>query len=238
MLVKSKPSTVGGRIQQARLAREVSQSALAKALKLSRGAIGQWEAGITEPTSGNLRRVAVFLRVDSEWLSTNRGQPPSADAEAPGGAHTDRPIEGGIRELDARAGMGGGGVIESETRSDGTHADPLKPDTWIFPQAYMREVLHAPAGRLLVLEAQGDSMSPTISSGERVVIDTGHRLPSPDGVYAMRDRFDLIVIKRLQIRQDTPKIRVISDNPAHPAEEVGLDEVTVVGRVVCCLRRI
>ena len=36
-------------------------------------------------------------------------------------------------------------------------------------------------------------------SGDRVVVDTGHKTPTPDGLYAIRDTFDCIVVKRLQV---------------------------------------
>lgn len=238
MAISFTHATIGGRITSARALRGATQSALAKTLKLTRSSISQWELGDTEPSKENLLKIADALQVDFEWLATGRGSGPGSEGVSPGEQDT-RPATGrGIRELDTRAGMGGGGALESEVRHDGTHADPLKPDEWFFPSAFMRDVLRAPAARLLVLEVQGDSMLPTIHSGERVIIDTGHATPSPDGVYALRDRFDMIVVKRLQVRRNEPKIRIISDNPAHQVEEVGIDEVAVVGRVVCCMRRL
>lgn len=144
-----------------------------------------------------------------------------------------------VSELDIRAGMGGGGAPSEEVRRDGQNGDALKPELWAFPRSFMREEVRAPADRIIIIETQGDSMSPTIAPGERVVVDTSHRLPSPDGIYALRDGFGLIVVKRLQImrRGDPPRIRIISDNTSHISEEVGVDEIEIVGRVVCGLKR-
>lgn len=75
-------------------------------------------------------------------------------------------------------------------------------------------------------------MAPTIQPGERVIVDTGHRLPSPDGIYALRDRFGAIVVKRLHSPGRGKSIKVISDNPMHPPEEMDLQEIAIVGRVV------
>jgi len=77
------------------------------------------------------------------------------------------------------------------------------------------------AGRLLVLDTTGDSMAPTIASGERVVVDTGHKTPTPDGLYAIRDSFSCIVVKRLQLlRSARPtRVKIISDNANHPSEK-------------------
>ena len=66
-----------------------------------------------------------------------------------------------------------------------------------------------------MLDTTGDSMAPTIVSGERVIVDTGHKTPTPDGLYAIRDTFECIVVKRLQVlRAARPtRVKVISDNP-------------------------
>jgi hypothetical protein len=33
-------------------------------------------------------------------------------------------------------------------------------------------------------------------------------------------------------------VKIISDNPKHAAEEVALDEIEVVGKALCCLKRL
>jgi phage repressor protein C with HTH and peptisase S24 domain len=80
-------------------------------------------------------------------------------------------------------------------------------------------------------------MAPTVMSGDRVVIDTGHKTQTPDGLYAIRDTFENIVVKRLQaVRSAKPRVRIISDNPNHAAEEVPLHELEIFGKVLCCLK--
>lgn len=142
-----------------------------------------------------------------------------------------------IREALAFSGAGGGGVPSTEERHHGNYADPLKPEGWSFPSDFLREI-GASASRLLMLELRGDSMEPTLGSGERVVADIWHKQPSPDGIYALRDAFGAIIVKRLQlVRTRPPRLKIISDNPNHPPEEVGLDEVEIVGKVLVALRR-
>ena len=102
-------------------------------------------------------------------------------------------------ELDTRAGLGGGGVPAREMRKDGEHADPVKSEGWVFPSSFVREQLHTSPAGLLVLDTTGDSMVPTVMSGDRVIVDTGHKTPTPDGLYAIRDTFECIVVKRLQV---------------------------------------
>ena len=148
------------------------------------------------------------------------------------------PAPGQVPELDTRAGLCGGGLPAREVRKEGRYADPLKAEGWLFPASFVREQLHTSAARLLVLDTTGDSMAPTIMSGERVIVDTGHKTPTPDGLYAIRDTFQCIVVKRLQVlRSSRPtRVRVISDNPNHPSEEAPLGEVEIVGKVLCCLK--
>lgn len=148
------------------------------------------------------------------------------------------PGPGRVSELDTRAGMGGGGVPSREVRKDGRHADPVKPEGWLFPANFVREELHASPAHLLVLDTTGDSMVPTIASGERVIVNTAHRTPTPDGLYAIRDAFGAIVVKRLQLLRSVQptQVKIISDNPNHPTEEVLLNELEIVGKVICCLK--
>jgi transcriptional regulator with XRE-family HTH domain len=117
-------------------------------------------------------------------------------------------------------------------------SDTVKPDRWVFPPGFIHDQLHTSADRLLVMESDGDSMAPTITSGDRVIIDTGHNTPSPDGLYAIRDPFEGITVKRLQLLRSSkpPRVKVISDNPKHPPEEIALSEVDIFGKVVGCLK--
>lgn len=246
-----KPKTgLGARIARVRKGVNITQTDLAESLGLTRSAVSQWESEETEPTPANLRAIAKRCRVaDFQWLATGKpmdmGENLTAglDAEWNEGEtfnEVNHPI-GGIREIDVRAGMGGGGEIEPRRALQlGENLDPTKEESWHFPARFMREEIQAPESRVIIIETQGDSMSPTILSGDRVIVDTGHRLPSPDGIYAVRDRYGSIVVKRLQAlrRGDPPIIRVISDNKAHDAEDVDAEEITIIGRVLWGLKRL
>lgn len=151
-----------------------------------------------------------------------------------------RPVDG-ILEIDVRVGLGAGGTLEGrEVRHDGEYVDPVKPEAWKFPTRFMREEIRATESQVIILETDGDSMEPTIGSGERIIVHTGMRQPSPDGIFALRDTFGNIIAKRLQVlrKGDPPRVLIISDNKAHATEEVGLDEITIVGRVLWGLKRL
>lgn len=242
----SKKTGLGKRIALARERAGLSQTALSAAFDLTRSAVSQWESELTEPTTENLRGIAIRTGVDFDWLATGRGAP-SVD-EVPDDTsdtvhdpdYTPRPKDG-ILEIDVRAGLGGGGSVDqSLVVQHGSQADPIRPESWHFPSSFVRNELRRPEDRIRIIETYGDSMSPTIQSGDRVIIDTEHILPSPDGLYAVRDRYGSIVVKRLQVlrKGDPPVIRIISDNKAHDAEDVGADEIVIVGRVLWGLKRL
>ena len=147
------------------------------------------------------------------------------------------PAPGQVPELDLRAGRGGESPAR-ELRKDGRHADPLKNEGWVFPPSFVHEQLHTSPDHLLVLDTTSDSMAPTIVSGERAIIDTSHKTPTPDGLYAIRDTFNCIVVKRLQVLRSSrpPRVKIISDNTSLPSEEAPLGELEIVGKVLCCLK--
>jgi len=67
-------------LKEARLRANLSQTELAKRLGVSRGAVGQWETGVSEPTGKNLRAASAVLGVNNEWLSSGTGGPERAAA--------------------------------------------------------------------------------------------------------------------------------------------------------------
>lgn len=232
--------TKADRIRFVRQLNRLSQEKFAEELETSRGAVGNWELG-KGIKQENLEQIVEKFGVSLDWLSSGRGRPPAESTDYPSESTEGPRPDNGILEIDVRAGLGAGGTTEGrEVRHDGDYADPVKSESWRFPIRFMREEIRAPESRVIILETEGDSMSPTILSGDRVIVDTGHRLPSPDGIYAVRDRYGSIVVKRLQVlrRGDPPVIRVISDNKAHDAEDVGADEIHIVGRVLWGLKRL
>lgn len=130
--------------------------------------------------------------------------------------------------------VSGGTVSELEGRDP----DSTKSERWAFPASFVREQLHSSVTQLRLVAVTGDSMAPTLVSGDRVVVDIEHREPTPDGLYVIQDPLGGLVVKRLQLlRSSRPKrIRIISDNPIHAAEDVPVSDVSVFGKVVCTLR--
>ena len=142
-----------------------------------------------------------------------------------------------VPELASRS-EAGAGYSKLRKHKEGQHVERIKAEDWAFPASFVTKQLQASAKHLLVIEAEGDAMAPTIMSGEKVIVDTSHKTPSPDGLYAIRDPFDHVIIRRLQLlRAAQPsRVKIISDNPKHAAEEVALSEIELVGKALCVLK--
>ncbi len=245
-----KPSKTFTGLYYAREARGMSRSELVRRSGISKQQMSRLEGGQIRLRLDHLRPFANILGYSPEQIllwgkypGTPGGggghiEPSNVLREEAGHEELLGPAPGQVPELDTRAGLGGGGVPAREVRKEGRHTDPIKSEGWLFPASFVREQLHASTPRLLVLDTTGDSMAPTIASGERVIVDTGHKTPTPDGLYAIRDTFGSIVVKRLQTLRSTrpTRVKIISDNPTHPTEEVPLSELEVVGKVLCCLK--
>lgn len=243
-------------VQELMRVARIGQAKFAKAVKVSQGTVSKWISGKQSPNKTQWDRVialasgypdmqryirdhsdpAVHRQVKGLALTSGTPSPKIIDYNK----ITSRPGHAQIVEIDMRAGMGGGGFSSREVHQNGAHRDAVKAEKWSFPTWFVREQLRASADRLIILETQGDSMQPTISAGDPVVVDISHKVPTPDGIYALRDRWGAMNVKRLQVlrRGEPPRILVISDNEAHSPEEVGADEIEIVGRVVCSLRRL
>jgi transcriptional regulator with XRE-family HTH domain len=247
MAKRSRTSKQWTGLYHARQARGMSRSELVRLSGISKQQLSRLENGHIRLRLDHLKPFASHLGYTPEQILL-WGRFPGTGGSHVGSSDVLReespqeeflgPSPGQVPELDTRAGLGGGGLPAREVRKDGSHADPLKAEGWLFPKSFVREQLHSSPGRLLVLDTTGDSMAPTIVSGERVIVDTGHKTPTPDGLYAIRDTFECIVVKRLQVlRSSRPtRVKVISDNPNHPSEEAPLGDLEIVGKVLCCLK--
>jgi len=123
----------------------------------------------------------------------------------------------------------GGAIVSSED----------KRRDWPFATDYLRGELGLERARLAMLEVRGDSMEPTLSSGDRVLVNMSDRQVSQPGIFVLFDG-DGTVIKRVEKipYSDPEQIVIKSDNPVHGAYTVPGELVNIVGRVVWAARRL
>jgi phage repressor protein C with HTH and peptisase S24 domain/DNA-binding XRE family transcriptional regulator len=242
MVKRGKPARQFTGLYYAREACGMSRSELVRRSGVSKQQLSRLENGLIRLRLDHLLPFAPHLGYSPEqillWGRFPGTEGPDTDTQPARSAPKEltEVSSRGVPELDGRRNTSEG--AKRNVRRDGRHTEPLKDERWIFPDAFLRNQLHTSAENLLVIESDGDSMAPTIASGERVIIDLNHRTPSPDGLYAIRDTFGAIIVRRLQVlRSSRPtRVRVIADNSKHPSEETPLNELEIVGRALCCLK--
>lgn len=127
-----------------------------------------------------------------------------------------------IPEYDVRFAAGGGLIVDEASIKS----------LWRFPRSYIVNELKLNPHTLVIAEVVGDSMEPTLGSGDRVLIDQADKRIANPGVFALWDG-DGLVVKRLErvFGSDPLMVRVISDNPRHSTYEVPGETVNVIGRI-------
>ena len=149
----------------------MSRSELVRLSGVSKQQLSRLEGGQIRMRLDHLKPFAKHLGFTPEQILLWGRYPGTGEGES--GDPREEP-QRRVPELDTR-GDPGSGQAKREVRKDGRHADPIKPEGWVFPASFVREQLHASPERLLVIETNGDSMAPTVVSGDRVIVDTGHK---------------------------------------------------------------
>lgn len=204
----------------------LTQDQVGRELGVTGAAVQQWEAGETQPRGHRLTALARFLGVDPAWLLTGAGQEAATDDAGARGRSALNSRMLVIDELDVRAGMSlGGAVHEGDVE--------LVKARWQIPAVVIRPYSSAPEEAIKIITAVGDSNIPEFFPGDRVMVDTSDRIPSPPGFFAVWDGFGE-VIKRLEMvpYSDPPLVRLLSANPAYEPRELPLDTVVINGRVL------
>jgi phage repressor protein C with HTH and peptisase S24 domain len=150
-----------------------------------------------------------------------------------GGMPSDHAAEYGalvpVARVAVRASAGPGAIPDDES----THP------YFAFEPRWLRALTDAPPAKLSVIRVEGDSMAPTLNSGDDILVDLAEgpeRLR--DGIYVLRVDGALLV-KRLAIHPVGRRVTVQSDNPAYgDLPDCGLDEIECIGRVIWAGRKI
>lgn len=150
-------------------------------------------------------------------------------------------IPGAVPEVDVSAGAGEGAIGEIFNLQVGndTISGHKVVAEWKVPDPYLQYELRLSGRETIIIPVQGDSMSPTFRSGDRVIVDLRHRDFSSDDIYLITDGSSAPRIKRLEyiFKSDPPAVRIISDNPASREQIVELADIQIVGRVAARITR-
>lgn len=164
-----------------------------------------------QPTVDKLQKIARATGVNLNWLLLGEGPKERFEAEFLL-----------VPRIDVR--LGAGGEVEVY--------DAEPKEVYAFRKDWLLQRGDPKDMRLMTV--MGDSMEPTLCEGDIVLVDLSKKDPSKEGIYALRI-YNGLVVKRLQ-RLSRTKLRVISDNPKYPPQEVDLEgeanDFAVIGKVI------
>lgn len=168
-----------------------------------------------------LKKTAAALEVDAYWLMTG---------QAVGGYSPPVSIAQGVAipVYDAAVSAGGGSFIEAENQNGE-----------IFLSLDLLPTNH---NHLACITVVGDSMEPTLASGQKIIIDLSHTTPASSGIYVINDGL-VTTVKRLNYELLSRTLEIISDNPLYDTTKMPIDELEqahlkVIGRVVAGIKKL
>ena len=104
--------------------------------------------------------------------------------------------------------------------------------TWDIPLQKFRDFTTAKPENVYMLQVEGDSMTPTINSGDWALADLSQNFISSDGLYLIRMASGLAV-KRIQ--SGLNDITIKSDNPAYKDITATIGEIAIIGKIIYTL---
>lgn len=164
------------------------------------------------------RILAEYFRVDEQLL----GAPEQERAPADNGLI---PIP--RYDVSASAGAGALDGIERPVAHIG------------FDQQSLAKICRARPRDLSIIRVEGDSMAPTLSDGDDIMVDrSAAERRIHDGIHVLR-RDDTLLVKRITVHPTDGTLTIASDNPAYASwSGCAPGQVDIIGRVVWAGRTI
>lgn len=190
-----------------------NNKALSASLNVSYSTLHNWKEKGSIPYK-EVCTTALDLGISLEWLLNGTG-----DKYA--GSDISKLLP--VPHYAIHASAGGGSLVEAE---------PIEQHLTLSKEWLKREGINNKD--LIGIYAKGDSMEPTIASGDSLLIDREDNLIGSDGgIYVINYEGELFV-KRVQKLLDG-RIAVTSDNKNHMSIEISkhdLERLKIIGRVV------
>ena len=176
-------------------------------------------AGEIEPSLLILEKLVIKFGIDAQWLLTGKSY--QYDLKAQPEAANDEYVYIPVYDVEAAAGNGAAayGVSAPVTRL------AFRKDWLALRGLYAKD--------LNIITAKGDSMEPTISSSDSLLVNTAQSTPRDGQIYVIRSS-DILWVKRIQ-QQIDGSLLLISDNTAYPPMPLNLKDhpdIEVIGQVV------
>ncbi|RVU20658.1 S24 family peptidase [Methylobacterium oryzihabitans] len=209
-------------------------------------AIGRWRRGPTKPPFPGVVALCRAAKFRVEWMATGEGPRDTGSSdEVPGGTKQEQ-IGSGMVQSPTQTLPASGFVmlprlhVEALAGRGAVPPDDETAGTIALKEGFLRGLGVQPRNAH-VLPIRGDSMYPTLKSGDVVIVDTSVIDVLEEGLYTLVIG-GMVRAKRLQPLAGGG-VRVISDNKAEGyADEVvsraDLDGLRIVGRIKGMLRQL
>lgn len=192
-----------------------NMSQIAREVGLTPQAVRAWREGLSLPSSEKMESLAKATGKKLEWLAFGKGESEVEELES-------GIISIPVFDVKASAGLG---CLNFDDNSQAVSRIDFRDD-WI-----RKNIRVANLSKLEIITAFGDSMAPTIESGELLMIDRSVNEIMFDSIYVALLNNELYV-KRFQ-RAPGRKLVMISDNDKYRDFEISeTDDLRVIGRVV------
>lgn len=221
---EDKVEGIGSRL--AHIRGSMSQAAFAEKLGVHKNSLGNYERENRTPDAGFLAKL-IANGYDCNWLLTGIGEPElrhdrksTPDAVANGSRFEEEFALIPGYNVQVAAGHGSIAGDESPTRE------------LAFRRKWLR-FRGLNENELALVFAKGDSMEPTISDNETVMVDTSEKNLRDGQIYVIRNG-DHLLVKRIQTLWNDG-VQLLSDNKEYPPQEIpstDLENLEVIGKVV------
>lgn len=156
----------------------------------------------------NAERISEALGLVVEVQQVANGEPPPGDA----------PL---VPVYDLRVSAGAGLTVDDEAVAY----------SLAFPPNYLRSITSTSPHNLTIISVKGDSMEPTLSDDDIVMLDMSKTSLGYEGLFVIRI-YDVLHVKRLS-HSRPGYVMVISDNrDRYPPREYSVEDIEVVGKVL------
>jgi len=210
MRLKSPMISAGLNIKKIRKKKHWTQEYLAEKLGCSSVQVGKWEKASDNIEIRTVKRIADILNVPLSFITGEQliDLDKASDYEYVF-----------IPQVAGRISAGGG----------------LEPDNTIeLKMAFRKDWVERKGNPndMSIIRVLGDSMEPTLQSGDLVLINHSRNYIDPQGgIYALAIDGQ-IMLKRVQLVPSKGHARIISDNPQYETEIVPLSQLVVNGKII------
>lgn len=209
------------RLNNLRKQTDLSVTDIARATGVTRAAADKWFKGTSVPSDERVEALSSLFRVTPAYIKYGDVVMESCQTLDVS------PTEISIPLLTISGSCGDGG----NCTDIGLVKMIRVEEEWLRKNAvgsYDRRYLH-------VITASGDSMNPTIESGDFVIVDSSQKRVTRDGIYVL-EYSGSVFIKRVQIFPGD-HASILSDNPRYKPYDIDdLDQLHVIGRCILTLK--